>query len=361
MKRQYWTPKGSCTESSTANKKNKEDHSTTSGAPANKTAAKAASLNKNKKREVYSLEKNCDAWNIDGSSTDLPPQCSSWIAFWESKTGLKRGICSYSDCNKPAVVGGHIWLKRKGPHIAPICSGCNHVENVERFQADDGTHSSFRQGTTLVRVKLTEDMKNADRRIATYQLDSEYEEESSSESESEEDSSDESECQYMGSFRGHFGSNSQFGSLRTRSCLDCNRDISESPMHHTKCLECFRGSRLPENEEDSSDESECQYMGSFRGHFGSNSQFGSLRTRSCLDCNRDISESPMHHTKCLECFRGSRLPESEEDSSDESECVEFSNDQSECEEDSNDESVSEEDESESEEESTDECEDFDYY
>ena len=299
MKRQYWTPRGgSCTESSTANKKNKVDHSTTSGAPANKTAAKAASLNKNKMLEVYSLEKNCDAWNIDGSSTDLPPQCSSWIAFWESKTGLKRGICSYSDCNKPAVVGGHIWLKRKGPHIAPICSGCNHVENVERFQADDGTHSCFRQGTALVRVKLTEDMKNADRRIATYQLDSEYEEESSSESESKEDSSDESECQYMGSFQGHFGSNSQFGSLRMRSCLDCNRDISESPMHHTKCLACFRGSRLPESEEDSSDESEC---------------------------------------------------------------VEFSNDQSECEEDSNDESVSEEDESECEEESTDECEDFDYY
>ncbi|GFH56434.1 hypothetical protein CTEN210_12910 [Chaetoceros tenuissimus] len=304
MKRQYWQANSTPEAVNGGQKKNRYEA-------------------RKKKREVYSLENDCDAWNIDGSSSDLPPQCSSWIAFWESKTGLKQEICSYSDCNKPANVGGHIWLKRKGPHIAPICRGCNYIQNVKRLQGDDGVHSKFRKGTTLVKIKHTEAMKNADRRIATSQIDSDSEEDScDDESESEEDSSHESSLESNGrdfGFQGQFGSHSQFGSLGMRLCVDCNRDISDRPMNHFKCLESFRGSRLPESEEESSDESdneeddsddeesECEDFG-FQGHFGSYSHYGNAASlRVCQDCNRDISERPMNHTKCLECFRGNRF------------------------------------------------------
>ena len=142
---------------STASKKTK-----TSSVKKKKKTIKVVS----QKKEVYSLDKDCHAWNVDGSCTDTLYK-TSWIKFWEEKTGLKRDICSFADCNKKAQVGGHIWLKRKGPHIAPICNGCNYIRNVKRCQSDDGKHSTFRKGTTVVRVELTEDMKNADRRIAT--------------------------------------------------------------------------------------------------------------------------------------------------------------------------------------------------
>jgi len=147
-----------------------------------------------KKKEVYPLENDCHAWNVDGSSTDSL-EYYSWIKFWEVKTGQARGICSFSDCTKQAEVGGHIWLKRKGPHIAPICKGCNYVENVKRLQHDDGKHSTLKKGTFVVRVNTTEEMKNAVRRIATPNY------ESLSSDEDEYDSSSEDSVEVVEYFR----------------------------------------------------------------------------------------------------------------------------------------------------------------
>ena len=78
------------------------------------------------------------AWNIDGSSGDQRldqyGNKISWIKYWENKTGIKRSVCSYSDCNQDAICGGHIWVKKVGVVIAPICNECNHISNLDRQQ-----------------------------------------------------------------------------------------------------------------------------------------------------------------------------------------------------------------------------------
>ena len=164
----------STTSSSSRNKKsassrsftNRRSSSSSDKQGASSTSTKSQHKLRTKKNEVYRLENDCHAWNVDGSSTDSLENIS-WIKFWEVKTGQTRSICSFSDCTKQAEVGGHIWLKRKGPHIAPICRGCNYVENVKRLQHVDGKHSTLKKGTFVVRVNTTEEMKNAVRRIAT--------------------------------------------------------------------------------------------------------------------------------------------------------------------------------------------------
>eukprot|EP00557_Chaetoceros_sp_GSL56_P004020 CAMPEP_0176505466 /NCGR_PEP_ID=MMETSP0200_2-20121128/16512_1 /TAXON_ID=947934 /ORGANISM="Chaetoceros sp., Strain GSL56" /LENGTH=212 /DNA_ID=CAMNT_0017905027 /DNA_START=12 /DNA_END=648 /DNA_ORIENTATION=+ len=152
-----------------------------------------------KRKEVHTLQNDCAAWNVDGSST-CKILFSSWISFWESKTGTSRGICSFSSCNKTAEIGGHVWLKRKGPHIAPICSGCNYHKNVKRMQSSDGQHSFIKKGTTVVKVEFTEDMKNAVRRIAVNDKDmDDIDDESTNEEsdESRDEESDESDISWV--------------------------------------------------------------------------------------------------------------------------------------------------------------------
>jgi hypothetical protein len=135
-------------------------------------------------------------WNVDGSSTDQLLGCS-WIEYWEKETGLSRGKCSYKDCRKPADHGGHIWLKRKGVFIAPICKGCNYSLNLKRRQdIDGGDHPFLRKGTTVVKSEFTPDMKVADRRFATRTAD--------------------------------------------RTCIDCKTDISDLPEYCYACQSCYR-------------------------------------------------------------------------------------------------------------------------
>ena len=71
--------------------------------------------------DVKRLESEQEAWNIDDSSADRPPEgYHSWIDFWEQMSGELRGICSYSDCAHGATVGGHVLVTSLfGAYIVP--------------------------------------------------------------------------------------------------------------------------------------------------------------------------------------------------------------------------------------------------
>ena len=114
---------------------------------------------------IYRLQSDMYAWNVDGSSGDKL-QDSSWIRHWETTTSLKRETCSYSDCSRRAEHGGHIWIKGCGVYIAPICNACNYHANVKRLQTEGGVHSLLRKDTVVVKTCVTEEMRNADRRYA---------------------------------------------------------------------------------------------------------------------------------------------------------------------------------------------------
>ncbi len=68
--------------------------------------------------------------NLNGTSGRVPSQYSSWLAFWEAKTGKKATICAAQDCyNRNNLVGAHV--QKVDPfdrswYIVPICSACNH-------------------------------------------------------------------------------------------------------------------------------------------------------------------------------------------------------------------------------------------
>ena len=122
------------------------------------------------KKDVYRLQGDMHAWNVDGSSADKLDQ-GSWIRYWETTTGLKRATCAYSDCARRAEHGGHIWIKRHGVYIAPICNACNYHANVKRCQTEGGGHSLLRKDTLVVKGKITQEMRNAARRIAVCEDD----------------------------------------------------------------------------------------------------------------------------------------------------------------------------------------------
>ena len=63
--------------------------------------------------------------NINGDSKTavLPSGYSSWIDFWEKKTGLKRGICKHETCLSAATDGAHVNVSGHGNYwyIVPLC------------------------------------------------------------------------------------------------------------------------------------------------------------------------------------------------------------------------------------------------
>lgn len=218
---------------------------------------------------LYRLQNDMSAWNIDGSASHTLVR-SSWIRFWEETTGRQRGQCSYAGCCRAAEHGGHVWIAKKRVIIAPLCSKCNYCENASRMQ---GAQSRLRQGTIVVKVECTEEMRNAVRRIAV------------------ED--DRKRCKACGSdisdrpdshtlcldcYRGGRGRDSLTPGQIRRRCEDCRRDISDRPEGHVLCLDCYRGRR---------------------GR-GDRKNTGRL----CDTCGvKDISEQPESHTRCLRCFR----------------------------------------------------------
>lgn len=172
------------------------------------------------------------AWNIDGSSSDKVPDMS-WIKVWEAATGDLRGLCSFVDCRRQSELGGHLWIKRRGAHLAPICAPCNRWDNAARMQHAEGRHSSLRPGTKLLPVELTDDMRAAERRIAQ----------------------DSRECEHCGTNidrrpPSHRQCYACYKSQRQppppkrrkRSCQQCGCSLTRAPSTHRFCRACYCGS-----------------------------------------------------------------------------------------------------------------------
>ena len=71
--------------------------------------------------------------NLNGTSGMLPQKGSSWLEFWEMKTGLRANHCHYVGCgttDRHNLVGAHV--KKVGVnddswYIVPLCNRCNHI------------------------------------------------------------------------------------------------------------------------------------------------------------------------------------------------------------------------------------------
>lgn len=146
------------------------------------------------------LNRPVEAWNIDGSSS-ATPESSSFIRDLMNATGRRVGRCSFEQCDRLAVVGGHVWISRREgtqfgrPFLAPICRQCNSPRNLYRMQ---GANARLRANIVVVPVSVTEGMLQAQRRFAgrvhdDNEDDSESESESESASESESESASDSE------------------------------------------------------------------------------------------------------------------------------------------------------------------------
>lgn len=70
--------------------------------------------------------------NVNGTSRfGCPAGYSSWLEYWESKSGIIASRCSATDCHQPGrnnLVGAHV-IKVDGSdrsiYIVPLCRGCN--------------------------------------------------------------------------------------------------------------------------------------------------------------------------------------------------------------------------------------------
>lgn len=145
------------------------------------------------KMSVLRFDAPVEAWNVDGSSDALAGYGSSWLRRAEEATGRRRGRCSFKDCPHRAEVGGHVWIRRWGCFIAPICRSCNNPNNEERMQ---GAGARLRPNVEVTKTQMTEGMRTADRRVPLARL-----------------------------------------------CGVCERDISDRPDTHELCLGCWRGSK----------------------------------------------------------------------------------------------------------------------
>ena len=144
---------------------------------------------------TLTVDEPMSAWNVDGS-TDAVAACGSWLALAEHATGRKRGTCSFEGCSNRAQVGGHVWIARLGPCIAPICKPCNLCGNQSRMQ---GGGSRLRKGVEVTRTGMSEGMCTAKRRAPTERV------------------------------------------KRRRRCEACGADVSDRPTSHTLCYPCWRG------------------------------------------------------------------------------------------------------------------------
>ena len=172
-------------------------------------------------RGVVHLRGYEEAWNVDGSASDL--RCEeiggSWIRFWEHLTSRHRSMCSYEDCDRRASCGGHVWIKKQGIHIVPICSRCNYCDNECRMRSK-GNKSLLRPGTLAVAIKPTQDMVYSERRFAAMRCCERC----------RADISDRPENHAL-CFRCFCD--------RARTCQRCRADISDRPVNHTLCFRCF--------------------------------------------------------------------------------------------------------------------------
>lgn len=71
-----------------------------------------------------------NVYNVNGSSNraSLPAGYSSWMDFWEKKTGRKANLCKCTACMESATDGAHVNVDGYGYYwfITPLC----HMHNM---------------------------------------------------------------------------------------------------------------------------------------------------------------------------------------------------------------------------------------
>lgn len=78
--------------------------------------------------------------NLNGTGDRLPVGYSSWLDFWERKTGKKAGKCGCRGCTKKATDGAHIQKADSDDrhwYIVPLCHECNMKPSSEEFYVDE--------------------------------------------------------------------------------------------------------------------------------------------------------------------------------------------------------------------------------
>jgi hypothetical protein len=65
--------------------------------------------------------------NLQEGSKPTPSGYTSWIDYWERKTGKKAVKCHKTGCNELATDGAHVQLENGGNewYIVPLCHKCN--------------------------------------------------------------------------------------------------------------------------------------------------------------------------------------------------------------------------------------------
>ncbi len=77
--------------------------------------------------------------NLNGTSNNrVPCGYTSWLDFWEKKSGKKARECAC--CYKNAEVGAHVQKANSDDrswYIVPLCCHCNCISSSEEFTVYD--------------------------------------------------------------------------------------------------------------------------------------------------------------------------------------------------------------------------------
>lgn len=65
--------------------------------------------------------------NLRVGARPVPPGYSSWLDYWERKSGQRAGFCHKNGCLNQATDGAHVQLVNGGDewYIVPLCHVCN--------------------------------------------------------------------------------------------------------------------------------------------------------------------------------------------------------------------------------------------
>ena len=93
--------------------------------------------NKNPDKDRTAVEMPMAKYRVSNISNTteraaLPAGYSSWIDFWEKKTGLSAGLCRCTSCFEKAIDGAHVYVEGHGTswYIVPLCRSHNHVQGT---------------------------------------------------------------------------------------------------------------------------------------------------------------------------------------------------------------------------------------